>query len=118
MIVYIAGPITGDAGYRLKFAAAEKAIRRRDPSAVVINPALLPEGMDRADYMAICLPMLMRADVVYLLPGWRSSGGAQVEKRLAEYLRIRTVEISFTLPGLELSDEELLKSLENINKQI
>lgn len=116
MIVYIAGPITGDAGYRLKFSAAEKAIRRRDPSAVVINPALLPEGMDRADYMAICLPMLMRADVVYLLPGWRSSGGAQVEQGLAEYLRIRTVEINFTLPGLELSDEELLKSLGDLRK--
>lgn len=112
MTIYLAGPITGDAGYRLKFAAAENAIRQRDPSAVVINPAKLPEGMDRADYMAICLPMLMRADMVYLLPGWRSSGGTQIEKRLAEYLRIRAVEISFTLPGLELSDEELLKSLE------
>lgn len=93
MIVYIAGPITGDAGYRLKFAAAEKTITRRDPSAVVINPALLPEGMDRADYMAICLPMLMRADVVFLLPGWQTSGGAQIEKALAEYLQIRVIEI-------------------------
>ena len=109
MTVYIAGPITGDAGYRLKFAAAEKAIRQRDPSAVVINPAKLPEGIDRADYMAICLPMLMRADVVYLLPGWRRSGGAQVEKALAEYLRIRVIEIG---------DALLQKFMEDINKQI
>ena len=29
-----------------------------------------------------------------LLPGWRSSGGAGIEKRLADYLRIRTVEVS------------------------
>ena len=107
MTVYIAGPITGDAGYRIRFAAAEKAIRQRDPSAVVINPATLPEGLDRADYMAICLPMLMRADIAVLLPGWRKSGGAQIEKALADYLRIRTVEIS---------PEQLREAMEDLRK--
>lgn len=40
MIVYIAGPITGDAGYRLKFSAAEKAIDggiRRPSSSIRRN---------------------------------------------------------------------------------
>lgn len=94
MTVYIVGPIEGDAGYRVKFAAVVNMIRKAEPGASIINPAILPEGMHRADYMAICLPMLMRADVVVLLPGWRSSGGAGIEKRLADYLRIRTVEVS------------------------
>ena len=49
--------------------------------------------MARSDYMEICLPMLMRADVVFLLPGWQTSGGAQIEKELAEYLQIRVIEI-------------------------
>lgn len=93
MICYIAGPITGDAGYRLKFAAVASAIHKKKPDAAVINPASLPAGMDRSDYMAICLSMLMRADVVFLLPGWRTSGGAQIEKALAEYLKIRVIEI-------------------------
>ena len=66
-----------------------------------------PEGMDRADYMAICLPMLMRADFAVLLPGWRKSGGAQIEKALADYLRIRTVEIS---------PEQLREAMEDLRK--
>lgn len=93
MICYIAGPITGEPGYRLKFAAVAYAIHKKKPDAAVINPASLPAGMDRSDYMAICLSMLMRADVVFLLPGWRTSGGAQIEKALAEYLKIRVIEI-------------------------
>ena len=105
MKIYLAGPITGDAGYRLKFAAAENAIRQRDPSAVVINPAKLPEGMDRADYMAICLQMVLRADIVVLLPGWRRSVGAGIEKQLADYLRIRTVEVG--TEALDKAIEEL-----------
>lgn len=93
MICYIAGPISSDLGYRMKFAAVALAIRDRTPGAKVINPASLPEGMQRADYMAICLPMLMRSDVVFLLPGWESSGGARIEAELAGYLGIRTVKI-------------------------
>ena len=106
MVVYIAGPITGDPEYRLKFAAVAHAISASDGDSV-INPAILPEGMDRPDSMAICLPMLMRADIVVLLPGWRKSGGAQIEKALADYLRIRTVEIS---------EDRLQKALEAIRK--
>ena len=112
MTVYIAGPITGDAGFRAKFEAVANMIRKAEPCASILNPGALPEGMSRADYMAICLPMLMRADVVYLLPGWERSGGAQIEKALAAYLRIRTLEVSFTLPGFQLNDEDLLKALE------
>ena len=93
MTIYLAGPITGDAGYRLKFAAVAYVIHKKEPDAAVLNPASLPAGMARSDYMAICLSMLMRADVVFLLPGWQTSGGAQIEKALAEYLKIRVIEI-------------------------
>lgn len=107
MIFYIAGPITGDAGYRAKFEAVANMIRKTEPGASIINPALLPEGMDRADYMAICLPMLMRADVAVFLPRWSSSGGARIERRLAEYLRIRTVDVS--AEALQRAMEEIRK---------
>lgn len=107
MTVYIAGPIEGDAGYRVKFAAVANKIRKEAPSASILNPGALPDGMSRADYMAICLQMVLRADVVVLLPGWRSSGGAEIEKRLADYLRIRIVEVS--AETLEKAMEELIK---------
>ena len=105
MTIYLAGPISGDAGYKVKFAAVVNRIRKEAPDASILNPGALPEGMSRADYMAICLQMLMCADLVVFLPGWRSSGGAVVEKRLADYLGIRTVEVS--AEALEKAMEEL-----------
>lgn len=107
MTVYIAGPITGDPVYHLKFSAVFHRIMKNYPDAIILNPATLPEGMDLADYMAICLPMLMRADFAVLLPGWRKSGGAQIEKELADYLRIRTVEIS---------PEQLREAMEDLRR--
>lgn len=107
MTIYLAGPITGVPRYRMRFAAVALKILAVEPRAIILNPAILPEGMRPADYMAICLPMLMRADAVFLLPGWDLSGGARIEKGLADYLRIRTVEVS--AEALEKAMEELRK---------
>ena len=83
--VYIAGKISGDPGYKQKFARASLALRERWPEAVLINPAVLPDGMTPGDYMAVCLPMLLQADLVVFLPDWQDSGGARIEHALAEY---------------------------------
>lgn len=85
MKIYLAGKISGDSGYRQKFAQASLALRDRWPDAVILNPAALPEGMTPGDYMAVCLPMLLRAGTVVFLPDWRSSGGARIERALAAY---------------------------------
>ena len=49
---------------------------------IVLNPAVLPEGMPPADYMHICFAMIATADVVAFLPGFSKSPGARLE---AEY---------------------------------
>ena len=85
MIVYLAGKITGDGSYRKKFADASLAARERWPDAVIFNPALLPEGASSTDYMAVCLPMLLRAGTVVFLPNWQKSNGAKIERALAAY---------------------------------
>lgn len=85
MKIYIAGKITGDPGYAAKFARASVALRQRWPEATFCNPAALPEGMSQTDYMAICLPMLLRCDKVVFLPDWRKSNGAMIERALAAY---------------------------------
>ena len=60
--IYIAGKITGDPGYKEKFAAMKKNLQKEDTA--VMNPAELPEGMCPADYMKICLAMIDAADIV------------------------------------------------------
>ena len=65
MKIYIAGKITGDPGYRDKFAAAE--IQLGWQGHTVLNPAELPSGMSREDYMRICFAMIDVADAVVFL---------------------------------------------------
>lgn len=84
MKVYIAGKITGDPGYRDKFAAAE--IQLGWQGNTVLNPAELPEGMTPADYMRICLAMIDVADLVVFLPDAKDSAGARLEKAYCEYV--------------------------------
>lgn len=76
MKIYIAGKITGDKGYREKFAAVEAALWAQ--GFTVINPAVLPEGMRPEDYMRVCLAMVEIADEVVFLPDWQESQGGKI----------------------------------------
>ena len=81
--IYIAGKITGDPGYRAKFAAVEERLRC-DPKNVVINPAVLPRRLDYVDYMNICHAMLNAADQVVFLPDYGRSDGARLEMQYCQ----------------------------------
>lgn len=85
MKIYIAGPISGDPDYKEKFAAVATYLTAGTGDRV-LNPATLPEGMTPAQYMQICVPMLLAADRVVFLPGWEGSKGAQIEHALALYV--------------------------------
>ena len=84
MKVYIAGKITGDPGYRDKFAAEE--IQLGGQGHTVLNPAELPEGMATADYMRICFAMIDVADAVVFLQDAKDSAGARLEMAYCEYI--------------------------------
>lgn len=84
MIVYLAGKITGDPAYRAKFADAEMVLR--ELGHTVLNPAVLPDGLEYAAYMAIDEQMLRASDAVCLLPDWKQSAGARQERALARRL--------------------------------
>ena len=74
MKVYLSGPITGIQNYELIFNVAERALT--DKGHVVVNPALLPEGLGDCDtYMGICFSMIDVCDAVVMLPGWKQSFG-------------------------------------------
>lgn len=81
--IYIAGPMAGDPDHHTKFMAAEAALMMK--GWIVINPDCLPEGLERGDYMPICLAMIQAADTVVMLKGWEDSKGACIERAFAAY---------------------------------
>lgn len=83
--VYISGKITGYPGYKEKFETVAEELERQ--GHIVLNPAELPEGMDTADYMRICLAMMDCAEAVMFLPDWAESKGSCMEHALCRYTR-------------------------------
>lgn len=83
-VIYISGPITGVPDYRLPFAAAAAELTKA--GFIPLNPASLPEGMNKAQYMRIDLAMLDAADAILLLDGWERSRGAWIECNYAQYI--------------------------------
>jgi len=85
--VYIAGPMSGIDGFNRKafFMAATAEYMAGN---VVLNPAILPDGLSQAEYMSICLQMVLMADEILMLDGWELSDGATAERALAIKLGI------------------------------
>ncbi|AFJ47302.1 DUF4406 domain-containing protein [Shimwellia blattae] len=85
MRVYIAGPMSGIPGFnRSEFHSAATLLS--GDGHVVLNPAILPDGLEQREYMDICCAMIRCADGVYMLDGWENSAGARAENALAEKL--------------------------------
>lgn len=84
MKIYIAGKITGDPDYYAKFWQVESELEK--DGHIVLNPAELPEGLSRAEYMQICFQMLFAADKVVFLPDFIESKGAMLEYSLCRYI--------------------------------
>ena len=90
---YLSGPMTGLPDFnRPAFHAAAAALRAQ--GHVVINPAEVDLGPDAtwADYMRIHLAEIARrVTQVFVLPGWESSRGAQLEVHVARALGLPVV---------------------------
>lgn len=91
MKVYIAGKITGNGRYREEFAAAERKVRAM--GHIPLNPAALPEGMEPADYMRICMAMLDSADAIAIMENWTESTGARIEFAYAQYVNKKVLKL-------------------------
>jgi len=81
-IVYLAGKISSDPDYRHKFQAAADELTQA--GFVVVNPAVLPDGMSYHAYMRITTAMLDECEGVFFLPGWFESPGAKHEFNRAQ----------------------------------
>ena len=90
--IYLAGPMSGLPLYNYPaFNAA--AAQLRVMGYHVENPAENPEQPSWAHYMRLAIGQLVTCDTVVLLPGWRKSKGARVERWLAKLLQIEIREI-------------------------
>ena len=84
MIVYIASNITSRlAEYKERFICVQKMLESK--GYIVINPAMLPTGLNAKSYLPICFAMIDAADAIYLFDDWEKSKGALLEKAYAEY---------------------------------
>lgn len=80
-VIYLSGKITNQANYKELFEEARKDAEDKFPEAAIINPAeiSLPEICDWDDYMHICLHLLNKANIIYMLDNWLESKGARTE---------------------------------------
>lgn len=88
MKIYISGKIAGDPDYKGKFARAAAQLERL--GATVINPATVPEGLTKLDYMRICFAEMEAVDYVVFLPDWVESDGAKLERAWCDYVGVPT----------------------------
>lgn len=88
-VLYLSGAITSDPHYREKFADAQMVLE--ELGYIVINPCILPAGMTYEQYMKIGLCFVETADVICILPDWKKSPGANVERYHAEEEKKRVI---------------------------
>ena len=107
MKVYIAGQITGNAGYRQQFMAAELQLAEMGHS--VMNPAwICPYAeFEYADYIAVSKAMLARCEGILLLPHWEASRGAKDELKWAEAHGLKVLDASKGKAGIGGGWDEL-----------
>lgn len=113
MKIYIAGPMTGLPDFnRGAFFTLEQFLRESRPEQkhVLLNPAVLPDGLEHGDYMEICIPMVKAATTLILLPGWERSRGAQMELAFARFRKMTVIEAfapELCPPGVDCDEPEV-----------
>ncbi|MBF1637595.1 MAG: DUF4406 domain-containing protein [Prevotella sp.] len=93
--VYLAGKITGNNEYVRDFEVASWKVKEMfGDDILILNPAALPNNIDYDKAINITSAMLREADMIVLLKNWKGSRGASYERKLANLLGKKCVELS------------------------
>ena len=71
-----------------------------------MNPAMMPDGFDYADYMHVCKAMIEVCDTIVLLPDWKDSNGAKFEYGHASALGKRIITLKEAMNPSTIDEEE------------
>lgn len=101
--VYISGPTTGhehfnyasfyDAYDRLHREGFRIASPAHDADGKRLNPPVPGYEDDYRVYLRDGIEKLLDCDLIFMLPGWRISRGAQLEKQIADAMGIEELTI-------------------------
>lgn len=92
--VYIAGPITGVAGYKRHFERAEAVLRSKGFEPVSPIAAGLVDGADYRYYINRGMRLLEECEFICMLPGSNKSKGAMLELHYASLVGLPVMQIS------------------------
>jgi len=82
--------MTGVVGFNHEaFFESEEELKKL--GLIVLNPAILPLGLEHSEYMDICIPMVKCCDTIFMLSGYEGSVGAAMELEQAKDLSMRVI---------------------------
>ncbi|MGI6500324.1 MAG: DUF4406 domain-containing protein [Anaerostipes sp.] len=85
MIITLCGPISKQFDHVKKFREKQHELEER--RHVVLNPCVLPVGLNESEYMKITQVFLEISDAAYFLNGWEDSEGAFSEYETASRMK-------------------------------
>lgn len=92
--VYISGRITGKPLHEAKEVFSKAATDLKKRGYIPINP--FENGVDEDaswnEHMKADIKLMLDCDMVLLLPDWKHSKGANIEKDLADVLGIKCID--------------------------
>lgn len=91
--IYVSGAVTETSDYSERFS--QGALEASKLAFAVIDPSkldfVMPNGCSHEEWMSICYPLLELCDAIYMLDGWETSTGANLELLRANQLGIKVL---------------------------